>query len=587
MTQKQSPLASLPRALQDLREQVLLGRNLIMTGAPGTGKTYLAQALACDLIGLAEVDELAHSPQFAMVQFHPSIDYTDFIEGLRPTTYRSLVSTQEMSAAEQDGADAAGASRDFSGANGEASGASRGDSGTSRNAISAQPIPGQIAFAYRAGIFKEFCACAVRAEQAFQAVQQQKQAKLNSAFAQKLTALKQNIISVGYLEALHLLNGQEVRTKYLKRQEGIYFDKAGASSSLSESKEDLRYYVDFNVLTQLACAYPTQAQIAQIKNSYTAFIAVVGTAVRGLSSYYWAVLRYIYEKYGDLAETLAELSIPGDASKKLRNEESTSSNFSSSNDAASLSRSNGAAALSTSHGAAALSRSNGTAALSSVNGAVPKFVFVIDEINRGELNKVLGELFFSLDPGYRGPKGKVKTQYQNLVPASDPFAEGFYVPNNVYVIGTMNDIDRSVSSMDLAMRRRFSWYEVKAQDNLSMLEVLADELPGFPNKVREVMTRLNQAIWNEELAQDELERQPSARFGLNRHYHIGGAYFLNLVKYLTFDEQGQWEQSLAAALDKLWENHLQGVLFEYVRGQAQAEQWLYKVKQAYLNQSSN
>lgn len=93
----------------------------------------------------------------------------------------------------------------------------------------------------------------------------------------------------------------------------------------------------------------------------------------------------------------------------------------------------------------------------------PKYVFVIDEINRGDMSKIFGELFFSIDPGYRGKDGKVDTQYQNLIDIDpetqneDVFKNGFYVPENVYVIGTMNDIDRSVESMDFAMRRRFAF----------------------------------------------------------------------------------------------------------------------------------
>lgn len=84
------------------------------------------------------------------------------------------------------------------------------------------------------------------------------------------------------------------------------------------------------------------------------------------------------------------------------------------------------------------------------------YVFIIDEINRGELSKIFGELFYAIDPGYRGRKGKVKTQYQNLVGKTDVFANGFYVPENVYIIATMNDIDRSIESIDFALRRRFA-----------------------------------------------------------------------------------------------------------------------------------
>lgn len=195
------------------------------------------------------------------------------------------------------------------------------------------------------------------------------------------------------------------------------------------------------------------------------------------------------------------------------------------------------------------------------------YLFIIDEINRGELSKIFGELFFCIDPGYRGKKGLVKTQYQNLITdESDPFYEGFYVPENVYIIGTMNDIDRSVESMDFAMRRRFAWKEVKANENTSML----DELGELKNEVIRKMNRLNTAIWNEE-TNEGIE-------GLSAAYHIGGAYFMKLKLYLEGDNKTE-------AYRKLWENHLRGVLFEYLRGSLNATENLSMLEKTFYSEN--
>ncbi|PKP28705.1 MAG: hypothetical protein CVU02_00040 [Bacteroidetes bacterium HGW-Bacteroidetes-19] len=182
-----------------------------------------------------------------------------------------------------------------------------------------------------------------------------------------------------------------------------------------------------------------------------------------------------------------------------------------------------------------------------------KFVFIIDEINRGEISKIFGELFFLLDPSYRGIEHKVQTQYSNLIESGDVFSDGFFVPENVYIIGTMNDIDRSVESFDFAMRRRFAWKEIKAIDRITMWDGVIDD---WKEESLKRMTSINTKI-------ESIQ-------GLGSAFHIGPAYFLKLKNY-----KGDFEQ--------LWENHLVGVLFEYLRGLPEREKRLKELFDAYNN----
>jgi len=175
-----------------------------------------------------------------------------------------------------------------------------------------------------------------------------------------------------------------------------------------------------------------------------------------------------------------------------------------------------------------------------------KFIFIIDEINRGEISKIFGELFFSIDPGYRGPAGSVATQYANL---HENEADKFYIPDNVYIIGTMNDIDRSVDSFDFAMRRRFRFIEIKADARVEMLDLLGEDLKA---EAMEKMSALNKEI--------------AATEGLNINYQIGASYFLKL-KSIGFDQ--------------LWTDYLFPLLQEYVRGMYDENGILERYAKAY------
>lgn len=176
-----------------------------------------------------------------------------------------------------------------------------------------------------------------------------------------------------------------------------------------------------------------------------------------------------------------------------------------------------------------------------------KYIFIIDEINRGEISKIFGELFFAIDPGYRGKSGEISTQYANM--HSNP-NEKFYIPENVYIIGTMNDIDRSVDSFDFAMRRRFRFVEIKADARLEMLASLENE--ELEKEAIRRMTALNKAI-------AEVE-------DLNENYQIGASYFLKL-KTLDFEQ--------------LWIDYLRPLLQEYIQGMYDEKGIMTKFEKAY------
>lgn len=355
-------------------------KNIILTGAPGTGKSFLAKQIAKQLIGVKTDEELEESGQFNFVQFHPSYDYTDFVEGLRPTP-------------------------------------------PDENGI--------IGFELKNGVFKDFCKKALDVE----AVNIQKIDDFSiSGYEQYLNALGLNSKTINNyrLRIEQLLGTKEITSKKEIVELEIY-------KSLDEICDNLDSIKDFDDSNKMHRQFTSSvSNLINFRNSL------------------------------------------------LTNKKSSSK-------------------------------------------AKPDFVFVIDEINRGEISKIFGELFFSIDPSYRGKKGSVKTQYSNL---HNDEKEVFYVPENVYIIGSMNDIDRSVESFDFAMRRRFTWIEITAEQSAENM--------NLPNDIKERMLKLNKQI--------------SETDGLNPSYHIGAAYFL--------DSNGNARQDI----EDIWNLRIEPLLKEYLRG---------------------
>ena len=369
-----------------LSQTLLQSKNLILRGAPGTGKTYLAKEIA------KEVTD-GNEDQIGFVQLHPSYDYTDFVEGLRPV--------------------------------------SNGD--------------GAIEFRLQDGIFKDFCQKAKEAQ---------------------------------------LIGGQD------------NFDEAWDS------------YLEYINVTEEK-EYITKTSYLSV-NSRQNLSVNYDSGVPG-----WSLPRkYVYELYKD---------------KNYNKQE--------------YYKSGGKTVLET------LKKRFGLKDYVSPTeiDTDKKFVFIIDEINRGEISKIFGELFFSIDPGYRGERGSVSTQYANLHEND----EKFYIPENVYIIGTMNDIDRSVDTFDFAMRRRFRFVEVTAESQVGML----DEVLG--NKAQEAKIRLRNLNAEIEKVQE-----------LNSHYHIGPSYFLKLEE-VNFD------------YELLWSDYLKPLLEDYLRGSYEEVETIANLKKAF------
>lgn len=137
-----------------------------------------------------------------------------------------------------------------------------------------------------------------------------------------------------------------------------------------------------------------------------------------------------------------------------------------------------------------------------------KYFFIIDEINRGNLSKIFGELMMLIENDKRGKEFGIKLTY------SSQNSDKFYIPDNLYLIGTMNTADRSLAIVDYALRRRFVFIDIK---------------PAFSNKGFEVLLRSNNVsdtiIAKIRSRMEDLNAIISADNNLGKWFSIGHSYF--------------------------------------------------------------
>ena len=166
-----------------------------------------------------------------------------------------------------------------------------------------------------------------------------------------------------------------------------------------------------------------------------------------------------------------------------------------------------------------------------------KFIFIIDEINRAELSAVFGELLFALE--YRGKSIDI------------PYFGNFTIPENVYIIGTMNNVDKSLVTFDLALRRRFGFFKL-----MPKLEVIN-------NVLSEILEEKSLTSYFEKCI--KLNKNIKDKLSLGEDYQIGQAYFLKIKDFLNNPNSRISDQIITSfELEKLWIYNIEPLLEEYL-----------------------
>lgn len=331
----------IPEEIQQHTKLLKLKQNIILQGAPGTGKTYNTAALALSICGVNDVDLNDHKAvmeryeqmrydkeknptgQIGFCTFHQSMDYEDFVEGIKP------INTEN----------------------------------------------GELYYKPEDGIFKSLSKIATNPQIARQTK------SLDAAFDD----LIQDILD-GKIKTIRLKNGDKSKELSVSSQMTIKWktndDRIDANCVSKER------------LLKLCELYNTKKALDSMNNINESIRNIIGGCN---SSYYWAIANYLLGKIGEEKSYV---------------------------------------------------ESN------------KNYVLIIDEINRGNVSKIFGELITLLEADKRiGSDHPIKV----TLPYSK---ESFGVPSNLYIIGTMNTTDRSVGNIDYAVRRRFAFVTLESKEEV-------------------------------------------------------------------------------------------------------------------------
>ena len=157
-----------------------------------------------------------------------------------------------------------------------------------------------------------------------------------------------------------------------------------------------------------------------------------------------------------------------------------------------------------------------------------QYYFIIDEINRGNLSKIFGELLMLIENSYRGKN--IKLAYTG---------DDFTVPENIFIIGMMNTADRSLAMIDYALRRRFSFFEMEPGFSTDGFRQYQENLHNETfNKVIDAIVKLNNVIANDD--------------SLGAGFCIGHSYFCNQEKVSKEWLQNVVNYDIAPMLKEYW-----------------------------------